>query len=347
MTIGILAVGPNAGLAVFKALAAAERVATGAIGGFAAFAAIGSDGRLMRAETQRGGTATLFTDGELTGAEPPQAVAAARMAAVMSSGPDRPAPLSQFVAGAAGVGLVTGHRLPNAAGHDGAPVNLQVLAHLAEGLSARQAVERAMTDNPEADAGIVACDFGGRVYASNSRRVAARPDLGHARREGPAGTVVEVLHNAILPAGALADLVCEIAMNVMVPVDHAAGTLIVRAGTRLHGGDTNRVVVTGGEVECVETTDKRLLSGSHNCAAIYLGAEVVSDGRLLGFTLTEPNAVVEDGHIVSLSGQQEVAIGYRGPVSTLTQSAELRASSKVAAETGEETHADRHQSDST
>ena len=325
MTIGILAVGPDAGLAVFEALAAAEKIASGAIGGFAAFAAIDPGGKLVRAETQRGGTATLFTDGERTGAEPPPAFATARMAAVMSSGPDRPAPLSQFVAGEAGVGLVTGHRLPNAVGHDGRPVNLQVLDWLAQGRSAREAVENAIRDNPESDAGLIACDLAGGVHAINSPRVAARPDLGHARREG-SSAVVEVLHNAIRPVASLAGLVCEIAMNVMVPADRAVGRVVVRAGTPLRRAAANRILMTAGEVQAVETTDRLILSGRHNCAAVYLGAEVVNDGELLGFTLMEPNAVVDDGHIVRLSGQQEVAIGYRGPEPTPRSPAKLRAS---------------------
>ena len=83
MTIGIGAAGPNAGLAVFRALAAAEAVGHGAIGGFAVFAVLTADGRVIRAETQRGGSATLFTDGETTGGPPPPEVASARFAAVV------------------------------------------------------------------------------------------------------------------------------------------------------------------------------------------------------------------------------------------------------------------------
>ena len=136
-------------------------------------------------------------------------------------------------------------------------------------------------------------------------------------------------------------------MNVMVPADQAAGTVIVKAGTPLRAGDTNRVVMTEGEVDRIETTDARILSGRHNCAAVYLGAHVVDDGRLLGFTLMEPNAVVEQGRIVSLSGQPEVAIGYRGPEPTQTRPAALRTSSEDEAKPGEEKHADRRQTDST
>lgn len=326
MTIGILASGPNAGLAVFRALAAAEKVASGAIGGFAAFAAIGTDGKLYRAETQRGGTTTLFTDAESTGTEPPAQIASATMAALMSSGPDRPAPLSQFVAAQAGAGLVTGHRLPNAAGLKGVPVNVQVLEKLQAGLSARRAVRDVMTANPDADAGIIAVDRQGSVYALDSARVAARTDLGHARLEDESGAIVEVLHNAITPVGSLAALVCEIAMREMVPPPPLAGSFLVCAGTALRAGAANRVLTSQGIAKAIETTDHVILSGRHNCAAVYLGAEVVDEAGVLGYTITEPNVVVENARIVSLSGQDKVAIGYRRTGAADRNSAALRRS---------------------
>lgn len=313
MTIGIAAYGPNAGLAVYTALAAVEHVATGSIRGYAAFAAISQSGTLLRAQTQRGGTSTLFVDGENTGVNPPSDVAAARMAAVMSSGPDRPEPLAQFVPGEAGVGLVTGHRLPNAAGVTGRAVNQEVLQRLREGLDARRAVDTVLDADPESDAGIIAVDSRGGVHARNSDRVARRPDLGHARRSDMfTEATVEVLHNAIFPMDSLAALAADIALAVMVPRDRLAGCLRVNAGTPVHHGAENRVIVDAdGSALTVETTDRRILAGRHNCAAVYLGAAVVRDGEVLGHTVVEPNVVVEDGRIVSLSGQSGVNIGYR------------------------------------
>lgn len=310
MTIGIAASGPRAGLAVFRALAAAERVATGSIGGFAAFAAIGVDGELHRAETQRGGTATLFVDGETTGVPPAGAIAQAPIAAVMSSGPDRPAPLSQYVPGEPGAGLVTGHRLPNAAGINGRPVNLEVLDRLRQGLAAQAAVEAVLRGDPEADAGIIAIDRNGRVYGCNSERVDRRPDLGHARRES-SGAVIEILHNAIVPAGAMAALAAEIGLAVMVPERTADGEILVTASVPVVAGNANRVVLDdNGAALRVETTDLRILSGRHNCAAIYLHSEVVANDAVIGHTLFEPNVVVEDGLIATLNGRTEMRIGY-------------------------------------
>lgn len=316
MTIGIAATGPNAGLAVYLALAAVERVASGAIGGFATLAVIDRQGRLHRASTQRGGTRTLFIETEHTGVPPPPVIASASFAALMSSGPERPVPLDQFVAADPRAGLVTGHRLPNAACVTGRPLNIEVLERLRGGHTAQAAVDPVLDADPDADAGVIAVDLQGRLYARNSARVARRTDLGHARREHPeAGAVVEILHNAMSPSGSVAALAADIALETMVPYYRADGTVTVRAGTPVTLGPAHRVLVdASGTVFRIETTDQRILAGLHNCAAIYLAAEVVRDGRLIGHTVTEPNVVVEDGLIVTLSGQAEVGVAYRsGP----------------------------------
>ena len=52
----------NSGLGLFKGLRAAERVGTGSIGGFATFAAITADRRLIRSQTQRGGSSRSRLD---------------------------------------------------------------------------------------------------------------------------------------------------------------------------------------------------------------------------------------------------------------------------------------------
>ena len=90
MTIGIAAHGPNAGLAVVRALAAVEAIGRGAIGGFVSLVAIGVDGRIERAVIQRGGSATLFG----AAGHVPSSIATSRVVGLMSSGPDRPEPLS-------------------------------------------------------------------------------------------------------------------------------------------------------------------------------------------------------------------------------------------------------------
>src|SRR5580700_10497992 len=103
MTIAIAAAGTNAGRAVFEGLKAAEKIGTQSIGGFVAFAALTKSGALERAGTQRGGSSTLFIDGDRNCVEPPRLVGEAVAAGLISSGPDRPTPLSQFVTAAAGI----------------------------------------------------------------------------------------------------------------------------------------------------------------------------------------------------------------------------------------------------
>lgn len=312
MTIGIVARGPKAGLAVFRALRAVERVASGSIGGFAAFAAIDGEGRLHEHGTQRGGASTLFTEGETTGVSPEETIAAAPLAAVMSSGPDRPEPLGQFVCADPAAGIVCGHRLPNAIGASGVAFNEEVLAAMREGRSAREAVDAVLDADPEGDVGLIAADLAGDVYARNSDRVARRPDLGHARREdAAAGALVEVLHNAIGPGPSIATLAAETALQVMAPAWEAEAWFVIEAGTPLEAGETNRVELDDdGVVRRVVTTDRGLLSGLRNGAAVYFGAEVCQAGQLLGRTVSEPNVVVEEGRIVSLSGQRRIRIAY-------------------------------------
>jgi len=312
VTIGIGAAGPNAGLAVFRALAAAEAVGTGAVGGFAVFAALTADGRLHRAETQRGGSATLFTEGETTGIAPPPEIAAAPFAALMSSGPDRPAPLAQFLA-ASDSGLVTGHRLPNTPGPDDRPVNEAVLAAMAGGRRAEQALALVLDRDPDIDAGMIALGPGRGLAALNSRRVAARPDLGGATRVA-GDCAVAVLHNAIHPAAELAPLVAAVALEILAPPHVIAGHAVLRSGTPLALADAHRVTLDpDGIATLVETTDARILSGRHVCAAIYLGASVVQGGIILGQTVMEPNVLVENGRILRLSGQQEIRIPFARP----------------------------------
>lgn len=312
MTIGIAAIGPNAGLAVFRTLQLAERIGVGAIGGYAVLAALGANGEVFRAETQRGGTATLFTLGERTGVLPPEAVSRATCAALMSSGPDRPAPLSRFVPARAGIGIVTGHRLPDAIGPEGIPLNEAVLAAMAEGRSAEAALHQVLSTAEDWDAGMIALGPDRGIALRKSARVARRPDLGAAQLSGHGGTAIAVLHNAIWPARTLAPLLAETGLGTMLDADRSEALVDVHAGTRLVLGERDGIIMDSqGAIVRIETTDARILHGRHNCAAVYLGSLVVRDGKVLGVTIEEPNVVVEDGVLISLSGQSRFAIACR------------------------------------
>ena len=88
MTIGVAASGERAAWAVRDAVLGAELLGRGAIGGFAVLAVVDAGGALHYRETQRGG---------ITALDLPPDWQSARLAAAISSGPDRPEPLVQFL----------------------------------------------------------------------------------------------------------------------------------------------------------------------------------------------------------------------------------------------------------
>lgn len=306
--------GPAAGTAAFAALRAVESVARGAIGGFVSIVVIGGDGRLLRAETQRGGTRTLFTLGEATGVAPPAPFADARIAALMSSGPDRPAPLAQFTPADARIGLVTGHRLPNMPGVDGEPVNQAVIRRMGAGASPRAAIEAELARNPEADAGLIALDCDGQIHLANSAFVAGRSDLGSALMSDPeTGATVGVLHNAILPHQGLALLAASTALDAIAPADRCDFEVELTAGLTLELADENCVHLAGGRrIERVTVTQNSWLASCCQGAAINFAARVRRDGAVIGRTTSEPYCVAEHGRLRSISGQDRAFIGVRG-----------------------------------
>ena len=177
MTIGIAAFGPNAGRAVIQALSAVEAVGRGAIGGFVSFVAITASGRVDRLQTQHGGTEMLIRG--VAGSLPP-AIAEATIAGLMSSGPDRPEPLSQFTPADGDVGLVTGHRMPNTIGVNGMNLNDEVLQLMRSGHRPLDAVDRVIAANPDGDAGIIALSLDGCIHAADTPSVGRRGDCGRA-----------------------------------------------------------------------------------------------------------------------------------------------------------------------
>lgn len=204
MTIGIGAFGRQAGAAVIAAWAEAERRAAGDLHGFAVFTVLGNDGVPTSLDCQRGGLATLRSRSPETLAR----LSGAAVAGVITSGPDRPEPLSQFLA-AGRIGLVTGHRLPNLATNAGPAANRAALDLMARGLSAKEAVRTVLDANPDLDVGLIAVTEND-LALGNSALVGERPDLGEARviasdrRYG-----IGLLHNSIHPLDGLAAVVID------------------------------------------------------------------------------------------------------------------------------------------
>ena len=313
MTIGIGAFGPNAGLAVFRALRAAEKVGTGAIGGFATFAAITGDGRAVFSVTQRGGAATAFTEGEITGVEPWPEFAEAKIAAVISSGPDRPGDLKTFVPVDPSVGLVTGHRIPPTTGTSGKPMNTDALARMQGGMPASDVAQAVTGESPEADCGLICIDLAGRIGVANTARVLRRPDVATVlRRDDELEAVVGVLHNAIRPHGAVAELAAAVAIETMAADRAPRGFVTIATGTPIGMGEENAVFCDAtGRVLRVTTTDPSVGIRGELGAAVYLASAVWLGDTLAGRTTFEPITTIENGRLVAFSGKDELRISYR------------------------------------
>ena len=313
MTIGIATVGPNAGLGLFKALRAAERVGTGSIGGFATFAAITADRRLIRSETQRGGTTTLFLDGETTGVDPSEEIAAAPFAAVISSGPERP-DLVKLVMADAEVGLVTGHRLPIQVGVDGIPLNQQVLELMRAGRTAQEAVDEVIAKNEERDAGLIAIDRDGNLYGRNSRCVLRRkPDMVEFAQESPDGRAkIIIFYNAIRPQIVIAPLIAQIAIDAMVGYPKPDGEILLPVDLPVVEGPEVAIFCdANGVAEYVTTHDRQALTGTHVGCVMTYGCPVYAGGRLIGTGMFEVMTLTVDGVLKQMSGQPSVRVGIR------------------------------------
>jgi len=312
MTIGIGAYGQNAGRAVYDALAAVEKVGTGAIGGFVTYAAIDGNGEVLRSETQRGGTLTLFTEGETTGVEPPPAVAETRMAGVISSGPDRPEPLAPYLPADPRGGLVTGHRIPPTTSVNDKRMNWEVMELLVEGKTAEQAIDEVMGANPESDCGLIAIDKNGGAHCRNSDRVLRRPDVGATlRRDEKSGSTVAVLYNAIRPYSILAELAAAVALQTMIGNVQPNGWVTINSGTPIEMGEENAVICdAAGMAERVTTTDPAIGVRGELGAAIYLASAVYIEGALAGHTMFEPITSIEKGRFTLLSGKKTLRMSY-------------------------------------
>jgi len=299
VTIGVAAHGAAAGAAVLAALAAVEAVGVGEIRGFAVFAAIEADGRLLRAETQRGGHAALLAELDAGGLR--ARATASTVAAVISSGPDRPEPLAQFLPGSA-AGLVTGHRLPNTAGADGVPVNQAALRLLEAGAAPEEAVTRVIAANPEIDAGLIAVSLDG-VAAAETGRVLRRTERGAARLSLRGGAAaVAVLHNAIEPWEGLAALAAGAARAVLeaalppLPCARLLVGLVLEPGV----ADALWLDAEGAATRIVSANPGHRTYRGWTSSAVYLGTPVWRDGVRLGIVVGEARCRLEQGRIVEV-----------------------------------------------
>jgi hypothetical protein len=309
VTIGIAAFGPNAARAIVRALSAIEAVGRGAIGGFVSLVAITATGHVERRQTQQGGSALLFPGGP---ASMPAIIADARIAGLMSSGPNRPEPLSQFTPADGQVGIVTGHRMPNTIGASGMNVNDEVLERMRGGEAPADAVRRVTAANPDVDAGLIALAIDGSIAAADTSSVARRGDTGRAMiGSASEGAAVAVLHNAIRPHRPIAALAAEIAMDILKPSDRCDGWITFRKGARALPGLANSVSVgADGLVDSITVENPRLLVGRWNFGIGYETPVVAANGAVAALVY-EPYMVLEDGRLSTIDGCAELAVPIR------------------------------------
>lgn len=295
MTIAIAAYGPNAGGAVLDGVRAAEVLGRGAIGGFAVFSTLDTDGAHRQSVVQRGGIGAM---------DYPAQRLDATCAAIISSGPDRPEPLSQFLTGRAGLGLVTGHRLPNRPGSDGAPANRAVLEIMAEGGTPANAIAAVLGANPELDAGIIAVRPGGPLAAGNSARVDRRDDgLGAIRQDASRGFAM--LCNSIysMRGVVLEEVVGDVVWSVLG--DAPSGWPFVSFNTLVNirrAGHDRVHLDLNGRVTLIECSEPNIGTGGARVTVVHLGAEVWQNNTCIGKSLSEVFAVVADGR-ATVAGQ--------------------------------------------
>ncbi|MEW5420343.1 hypothetical protein [Amorphus sp. 3PC139-8] len=288
MTIGIAAYGPGAGRAVLDGVLATEILGRGAIGGFAVFSVLDERGEHHQVACQEGGVAGLPGADTYRGAQ---------CAAVISSGPNRPEPLSQFLVGRAGLGLVTGHRLPNRMGAAGRPVNVSALDRLSRGIAPAAAVRAELEDNPELDFGLIAVTQDGRIGFGNSARVARRGDLIEASRLEEGRGYALLCNSIFFAAGLQPEVVIgDIVWSRLSDAPSRSFLAELAGPVPVSSAPEDRVELDGsGRVTRVYRAEPWLPDEPALTTVIYSQAPVWQDGKPIGLCLSEVFARLEKG----------------------------------------------------
>ena len=301
MTIGIAASGPWAGAGILAGLRAVEAIGRGAIGGFVSLAVITEDQQLLRAETQDGGTSGLFPK------SPPEAILRAPLAALISSGPNRPPPLSQFVAAAPDIGLVTGHRFPNLKTKGGDALNSLVLAAMQHGASAQDAIDHVIAAQQGFDAGFISLSRDGTLGMGNTTTALRLVHKGAARQTcTETGAEVATIHNAIQPSKAITTLSNEIVLDEMRQRVTRIKKITLEVGLKVHQGDETSIHIddTFTATQVMHPDAKHL--GQETFFGLGDRVQILHQGTVIGWLGSEPFMVIKEGAIASLDGHEQV-----------------------------------------
>lgn len=307
MTVGIAATGPNAGAGVLAGLRAIEAIGQGAIGGFVSFAVLTEDQQLVRSETQTDGVRGL-----IQGALPDNMLGAPH-AALISSGPNRPVPLAQFVAAKPGVGLVTGHRFPQMPADDGRPLNTHVLAAMEHGQSPQMAIDAVIDRFPDHDAGFVALSIDGTIAVGNMPAVLLRRDHGCATRTLANPPVsVATIHNAIHPNRVLADMINDVVLEEMLRPPAAEHWITASEGIRLGNGERAEIHIDHDDKVVDMLHPQAILHADPVPFGLGDQVRIILNGKFVGWLAYEPFMIVKDGVIVSMDGKPSLELPVFG-----------------------------------
>nr|WP_319384314.1 hypothetical protein [uncultured Roseibium sp.] len=234
----------------------------------------------------------------------PENMLGAPFAALISSGPNRPVPLAQFVAAKPGVGLVTGHRFPQMPADDGIPLNTHVLAAMERGQSPQMAIDAVIDRFPDHDAGFVAVSIDGTIAAGNMPAVLLRRDHGCAARTllNPPVSVATI-HNAIHPIRVLADMINDVVLEEMLRHPAADHWIIATQGIRLTKGERAEIYIDHDD-KAVRMVHPQAIRHA-DPVPFGLGDQVriIRNGQFVGWLGYEPFMIVKDGVIMTMDGK--------------------------------------------
>ncbi len=303
MTIGIAATGPWAGAGILAGLRAVEAVGQGGICGFVSLAVLTAEQKLLRAETQNGGTRTLFAD------QPPEEILKAPYAGLISSGPDRPTPLSQFVTALPGVGIVTGHRMPQARTGNARRLNALILEGMRSGASVQKAIDDVIAAHPGFDAGFVALSAQGEIGLGNMPSVLRLSDQGSATsRCNERNASVATIYNGIQPHKAIGLLATEIALHEIRFRDTEVWTITLSAGIELRLGEMPEIHIDGNFCATQVLHPEAPSTVGESSFGMGDKVRVMRFGEQVGWLGREPFMVVRNGTIITLDGKSEIKL---------------------------------------
>ena len=122
------------------------------------------------------------------------------------------------------------------------------------------------------------------------------------------------MQNAIYPREIVAEVAAAVAIDVIRGAPVPDGHVRLDAGTPIRLGEAAAIQADRNLVAtAVVTTDPTLVGGPTLGSAVYLDSLVYRDGEAVGRSLIDSLCVIEDGRIVSISGQESVRIPFKAP----------------------------------